>query len=344
MLATYKKADVSFRTIKDIGAEGKNSKVHLAHDEYLDCEIALKEILKSSIKSTDDYFLEAKLLYASSHPNIVKINYAAVDTDNIYVSMPYYKNGSLSSKMESVNLTSREIIRYSIHFLSGLHHIHSKGLIHFDIKPNNIMLSDRDEALLSDFGLAEQLDAEGLAQPKLIYNLHTPPERYLTKKFNLTYDIYQAGLTMYRMALGTLLFQQEVETAGEKGDFAQQIVDGKFPSKNFPPHINKKLQKIIIKCLEPDTDKRYQSVLSILNDLSIIDDGSLDWRLEFTAHSIAWKKALDDATLTLTLSNDDRDCECIRVYLDGRNSRRFGAMCEKNLTPTKLSNLFKNNG
>lgn len=344
MLATYKKADVSFRPIKDIGAEGKNSKVHLAHDEYLNCEIALKEVSKSSIKSMDDYFSEAKLLYASSHPNIVKINYAAVDADNIYVSMPYYKNGSLSSKMERMNLTSREIIRYSIHFLSGLHHIHSKGLMHFDIKPNNIMLSDRDEALLSDFGLAEQIDDEGLAQPKQIYNLHSPPERFSTKRFNLTYDIYQAGLTMYRMAAGSQVFKQEVDDAFEKGNFVQDIVSGDFPRKQFLLHINKKLQKIILKCLEPNPDDRYQSVLSILNELSAIDDGSLDWRFVVEANSASWKKDLDDATLELTLSEDGMSCQCFRVYHDGRNSRKFGAMSISNLTPAKLSKLFKDNG
>lgn len=343
MLAPYKKADVSFRIIDEIGQEGQNSKVYLAHDEYLDCEIAVKEVVKASLSSPADYFSEAKLLYSSSHPNIVKINYAAIDKDNIYVSMPFYKNGSLSARMIRENLTSKEVIRYSIHFLSGLHHIHSKKLMHFDIKPNNIMLSDRDEALLSDFGLAETLDPHGFASPKKIYKLHTPPERYSVREFNLTYDIYQSGLTMYRMAIGHAAFEGEAEQAFNAGDVPQQIISGSFPKKTFQPHINKSLQKIILKCLEVDPANRYQSVLDILNDLSGICDGSLEWRQEVVNPKI-WKKEHNDAILELTLSDDNLSCGCFRTYSDGRARRRFGDMSASNLTPAKLAKLFKNNG
>lgn len=343
MLTPYKKADVSFRFIDDIGQEGQNSKVYLAHDEYLDCEIAIKEVVKASLPSPSDYFCEAKLLYSSSHPNIVKINYAAIDNDNIYVSMPYYRNGSLSARMKKENLSSKEVIRYSIHFLSGLHHIHSKKLMHFDIKPNNIMLSDRDEALLSDFGLAEVINTQGFASPKMIYKLHTPPERYSVTEFNLTYDIYQAGLTMYRMAIGHVLFEAEVQRAFDSGNVPQQIIDGTFPQKVFQPHINKSLQKIILKCLKVDPAERYQSVLDIQNDLSDICDGSLEWRQD-VANPKLWKKEHNDAMLELTLSNDNLSCECFRTYSDGRGKRRFGEMFATELTPAKLAKLFKNNG
>ncbi|MXD18237.1 protein kinase, partial [Escherichia coli] len=81
----------------------------------------------------EEFFQEARLLYASAHSNIVQICYAARDDKNIYIAMPFYSNGSLSSLMAQKNLTSREIIRYGIQFLSGLNHIHSKGLMHFDI-------------------------------------------------------------------------------------------------------------------------------------------------------------------------------------------------------------------
>lgn len=343
MLAPYKKADVSFRFIEEIGQEGQNSKVYLAHDEYLDCEIAIKEVVKSSLTSPDHYFSEAKLLYSSSHPNIVKINYAAIDNDNVYVSMPFYKSGSLSARMKKENLTSKEAIRYSIHFLSGLHHIHSKKLMHFDIKPNNIMLSDRDEALLSDFGLAETLDPQGFATPQKIYKLHTPPERYSVRAFNLTYDVYQAGLTMYRMVIGHAAFEEEALQAFNLGNVPQQIINGNFPQKKFQPHINKSLQKIILKCLEVDPANRYQSVLDILNDLSGISDGSLDWRQDLNNSKI-WKKEHNDAIFELTLSDDSLSCSCFRTYSDGRARRKFGDMTVSELTPTKLARLFKNNG
>ncbi len=91
---------------------------------------------------------------SSAHPNVVQIHYACYDADRIYLAMPYYRKGSVTSLITDKYMTVREIVTVGCQVLSGLHNIHSKGLIHFDVKPDNILLSDRGEALLSDFGLA----------------------------------------------------------------------------------------------------------------------------------------------------------------------------------------------
>ncbi|WP_028880918.1 hypothetical protein [Terasakiella pusilla] len=69
----YQKAQVSFKKIKEIGQEGQNSKVYLAHDEYLDAELVIKEVDKSPSFSASQYFEEARVLYKSTHPNVVQI-------------------------------------------------------------------------------------------------------------------------------------------------------------------------------------------------------------------------------------------------------------------------------
>lgn len=112
-----------------------------------------------------------KITEGNAHPNVVQIQYACKDDKNVYIAMPFYKNGSLKSLMTKRMLTAREIIRYAIQFISGVAHIHSKGLLHLDIKPDNILLSDNDEALLSDFGLADY------TRKKMIYTLQSPQSR-----------------------------------------------------------------------------------------------------------------------------------------------------------------------
>jgi serine/threonine protein kinase len=162
MLKPYKRAEVTFEPILEIGQEGKNSTVHVVNDPNLNAQLVIKTIPKSSL-NVAEYFSESQILYLSSHPNVVPVHYACEDADSIYIAMPYFQKGSLNVLMSNKSLTVREIIKYACQFLSGLHNIHSKRLIHFDVKPDNILLSDSDEALISDFGLSRHTDYSGLA-------------------------------------------------------------------------------------------------------------------------------------------------------------------------------------
>ena len=116
-------ASLDFELLKEIGQEGKNSKVHLAHDKQLDAELVIKVIEKSKFKNPLDFYAESKRLYDSEHQHVVQVKYACQDDDNIYLAMPFYKNGSLKTLMDRRFLTIREILRYSIQFLLGLNNI-----------------------------------------------------------------------------------------------------------------------------------------------------------------------------------------------------------------------------
>lgn len=211
MLKPYKRAELNFEELKEIGSDGRNSKTHVVHDKQLDAEIVMKTISKLSIRNASCYFDEAKCLYATAHQNVVQIHYACEDSDNIYIAMPFYKNGSVKGLMSIKRLTVREVVRLGCHFLSGLHNIHSKGLMHFDIKPDNILLSNRGEALLSDFGLAKHVQLDGTASPTAMYFKMAPPETIDGPPYHLGFDIYQAGLTLYRMINGNDEFYRQLE-------------------------------------------------------------------------------------------------------------------------------------
>src|SRR5580692_2040210 len=124
MLKPFNKAEVSFDFLKEIGGAGQNSRTYCSKDHQLDAEIAIKEISKAKLNSSTEFFEESKALYASAHPNVVQIHYACQDADNIYIAMPFYKNGSVKDLMATRFMTVREIVRAGCQIVSGLHNIH----------------------------------------------------------------------------------------------------------------------------------------------------------------------------------------------------------------------------
>lgn len=310
MLKPLSTAEVNFQLGDEIGADGKNSQVFRAHDVQLNATLAIKKIEKARLGDVGEFFQEASLLYLSSHTNVVPIHYACQDEDHIYLAMPFFENGSLKGLMAAGHLTVREIIIYSTQFLSGLHNIHSKGLIHFDIKPDNILLSARGEAMLSDFGLAKQTTFNGRAGQDRIYGKMTPPEAFSTDEFTRHFDIYQVGLTLYRMVVGDPAFYAQFENFVDNGvidrhGFRHAVVNGQFPSLvEFPEHIPTRLITTIRTCLSGDPKNRFNSANEIVNSFADIEGALLDWRLSVQQGEREWIKIDGDRTLRLSVKAD----------------------------------------
>jgi serine/threonine protein kinase len=225
----------------------------------------------------------------------------------------------------------REIVTIGCQVLTGLHNIHSKGLIHFDIKPDNILLSNRGEALLSDFGLAKQM-ALGVAIPNQAYTPMVPPELWAQQGFGPTFDIYQFGLTLYRMCNGNEAFYAQLEAYGapptfDAARFSADVIAGRFPDRNaFPPHIPAKLRNVIKKCLRVDPSQRYQYALEVSNALAQVDGETLDWRFTSTPDRLTWTKN-KNGTLTTLVVERNGPSTCTKQVGDGA-PRRVKAMCK----------------
>ncbi|MFW6009664.1 MAG: serine/threonine-protein kinase, partial [archaeon] len=267
---------LSLEMIENIGDEGKNSEVYIMYDPQLDTKLVVKQIPKCDFNDKNSYFNEAKILYFTSHPNIMEIQHASQDEDFIYLSMPYYKKGSINSLINNKFLTVKEIIRYSLDFLTGLHYIHTKGLVHFDVKPSNILINNNNRAVLTDFGLAKYINDYGSASQKLFYKSHCAPERLQSEKISNKSDIYQAGITLYRICNGNNIFKKQFNAYSEQTLF-KAIAKGHFPDRNlFLPHIPNRLRRIIKKSLKPQVDNRYETVINMINELSKVEN-NLNW-------------------------------------------------------------------
>lgn len=331
-------AALNFYILKEIGQEGKNSQVYIAHDIQLDKEIAVKKIEKSSMQNASEYYEESKKLSTSSHSNIVNVIYGCADPDYIYIAMNFYKNGSLKSLINKRFLTVREVIRYSIQFLSGLHHIHSKGLIHCDIKPDNILISDSNEALLSDFGLAKLMNEYGQVDQDLAYYKHLPPEAVADEDKTIRYDIYSSGLTIYRLLNGEDHFNNQLASFSTMADYKEAIRKGLFPNRNsYLPHIPTKIQRVVNKALKVDIEDRHCDVLNLINELSAIED-DIDWAYE-TSNSIRkWTKSVGNSVIEVEISCDEGGSHNIDTKKTNGTSpsRKIHAHCHTQLSNYKL--------
>lgn len=346
MLKPHNRAEIEFHRIREIGQDGRNSTAHIVHDVQMDAQIVMKCISKGKLRSAAEYFNEAKSLYATSHQNVVPIIYACEDADNIYIALPYYSAGSLKSLLNDRHLTVREIVRLGCQLLSGLHNIHSKGLIHFDIKPDNVLLSDRGEALLSDFGLAKQMYL-GQAEPDQLYMLIAAPEATVGPPYDLRFDIYQVGLTLYRMCCGQGALREQFDNfrdaagALNRREFAESLRAGRFPDRSiFAEHIPDRLKRAIVRCLQPDPQNRYSSALELANELAKVDS-CFDWQFEQDADRKTWRRHEGDTE------------KCFSVMVDGstefislRNgrSRRKNEHCLATMTTAQVKRVLRNEG
>lgn len=290
---------LSLEILKEIGSsEGRNSKVWLVKDIQLNEVLVLKGVLKSSFDTSEinQYYLETQIINDCKSPNIIPVRYAGMDSDYIYMILPYCKEGSIKSICENNFLTMREVVTYALEFLNGLLFLHTKNVLHLDIKPTNILIDNSGKAVITDFGLSKYLNDEGIVIQDKIYGPHIVPDMYFDNGRTVSIDIYNVGLTLYRMVNGEKEFENQLDQL--KNNFAPNseflkeikpyIVEGEFPNRNkYLPHVPKKMQKIINKALNVDPEQRYINVLDMLNDLSKLSD-FLDWKMEINTNYYTW--------------------------------------------------------
>lgn len=343
MLKPYSRAELTFDVLREIGADGRNSKTYVVKDHQLDAEIVAKQILKSKLDDPSNFFTESQALYASAHPNVVQIHYACFDDDHVYIAMPYYRQGSIKPLITGRWMTVREIVVAGSQVLSGLHNIHSKRLVHFDIKPDNVLLSDRGEALLSDFGQARHMNFSGVAAQDRHYTPMIPPEALSTDQLDHRFDIYQFGLTLYRMCNGNENFVEQLNKYGlriaDRDSFRRDVRSGTFPDrKQFPAHVPSKLRNIIRKCLEVDPRNRYQSAVEVANAMADVDGANLDWKHCIVGGQRIWEKNESGTKYEFSVNADESST--LYKSVNGGARRRVTDACRGRVTDRDVRTIL----
>ena len=208
-----------YHILEQLG-QGGMAIVYKAFDTRLERNVALKVI--RSGRETSKKFLarferEAKSLAQLNHPNIVKVLDYGEQDGLPFLVMEYISGGTLKEKI-GIPMTEKEALDFIIPIANALGYAHGKGIIHRDVKPANILISDSGQPMLSDFGIAKLLEIEaGQTLTGTGVGVGTPeymaPEQATSKDFDHRVDIYALGIVLFELLTGKKPYQADTPMA-----------------------------------------------------------------------------------------------------------------------------------
>ena len=276
-----KMLDNRYEILECIGTGGM-AVVYKTRDHRLNRLVAVK-ILKSDLAQDADFRrrfnAESQAVAQLSHPNIVSVYDVSRGGDTEYIVMELIDGITLKQYMQKRGqLNWRESLHFITQILRGLSHAHSRGIVHRDIKPQNIMVLRDGSVKVADFGIAcLENSAQTLTQEALGSVHYISPEQARGERTDSRSDIYSAGVVMYEMLTGRLPFE---------GDSAVSVAIQHLSSVPLAPReLNKEipvqLELICMKAMTPDLERRYASADAMIADLEDFrKDPNID--LDFT--------------------------------------------------------------
>lgn len=250
---------------------GNQIAVKVLKEEFLDNEELVRRFKN-----------ESKAISILNHPNIVKVYDVSVTDQLQYIVMEYIDGITLKEYLKQRNgaLTWKEVVHFATQVLSALDHAHSKGIVHRDVKPQNIMLQADGSIKMMDFGIARFSRAQSqTVSDKAIGSVHyISPEQAKGDHTDARTDIYSVGVMMYEMLSGKLPF----DGTGAVSIAIMQISEKPKPLAEVAPTIPVGLRQITEKAMEKDPADRYQSAQEMLDAIAAFRrDPSISFEYEY---------------------------------------------------------------
>ena len=262
-----KMLDNRYEILERIGTGGM-AVVYKAKCHRLNRLVAIK-ILKSDLAQNEEFRrrfnAESQAVAQLSHPNIVSVYDVSRGGDTEYIVMELIDGITLKQYMEKRGqLNWRESLHFITQIMRGLSHAHSRGIIHRDIKPQNIMVLRDGSVKVADFGIACLADsAQTLTQEALGSVHYISPEQARGDRPDARSDIYSSGVVFYEMLTGRLPFEGESAVAVA----IQHLSSIPLALREINPDIPEQLELICMKAMAPDLEHRYQSADAMIADL-----------------------------------------------------------------------------
>jgi len=243
--------------------------VYKAEDTKLKRSVALKVLppeLTRNHEAKKRFVHEAQAASALDHPNICNIHEIdETDEGQIFITMTCYEGETLKDKIERGPLELHEAVGIAIKVARGLESAHEAGMVHRDIKPGNIMLTDRGEVKIVDFGLARLSGMSRItSEPRTMGTaVYMSPEQTRGEDVDYRSDIWSFGTVMYEMLTNQRPF---------RGEYDQAVIysilsEDPKPITDFNSAVPDEFEKIVNRCLMKDINKRYQMTSDLLKDL-----------------------------------------------------------------------------
>lgn len=255
-----------YEILDKVGAGGM-SDVYKAKDHILSREVAvkvLKQEFAEDVTFVTKFRTEAQSAAGLEHPNIVNIYDVGSDNGVYYIVMEYVEGITLKTYIEKKGqLNFKEAISIAIQVGRGIEAAHNKGIIHRDIKPQNIIISTEGKVKVTDFGIARAVTSNTINADVMGSVHYSSPEQARNGYVDGKSDIYSLGIVMYEMVTGRVPFDGDTTVAVAIQHLQEEMV---APSA-YAPELPISLEKIILKATMKSPDRRYENIEDLLMDL-----------------------------------------------------------------------------
>jgi TolB-like protein/Tfp pilus assembly protein PilF/predicted Ser/Thr protein kinase len=256
-----------YRILEKIG-QGGMGVVYKAEDTKLKRTVALKFLRPGFARDPEipaRFVQEAQAAAALDHPNICSVYEINEAGDRTYIAMAYVDGRSLRQRIESGPLGVDEAANIAVQVAEGLREAHERGIIHRDVKPGNIMLTEKGLAKIMDFGLAKISSGKDLTETAAILGtaVYMSPEQAAGKKVDYRTDIWSLGCVLYEMLAGRRPFEAGHDQAVIHAILNEEAQPISVLRKDIPTEI----EMILRKCLQKDPRNRYQDAAGLIGAL-----------------------------------------------------------------------------
>ena len=250
-----------YRILSPLGSGGFGS-VFLAEDTWIDKKVALKVPHKQNLDFSE-MVKEPRLLASMSHPNIVTVLTAEKQDDVFFIVMEYVPGETLEHIiMRDGALELSRALDFTCQMCNAVDHAHKAGILHRDLRPGNMLVSEGGRLKVTDFGTSRFLEIAAHGTTVIGSPPYMAPEQFYGKAVFAS-DVYSIGVTMYQMMTGALPY--DTPAPGDiaklmRGDLitSPRLKNGKIP---------KAINDILLRALAPDIPARYQNAADLLNDV-----------------------------------------------------------------------------
>jgi serine/threonine protein kinase len=263
-----------YEIVEELG-KGGMGRVYKVRDKGIKENVALK-LLKSEIasdeKTIERFRNELKIARRVSHKHVCRMYDIGKEEERCFITLEYVEGEDLKNHIKRKGLLpTDDAISIAIQVCEGLGEAHRLGVVHRDLKPQNIMIDKEGQAKIMDFGIARSLEAPGVTATGMIIGTpnYISPEQAEGEEADHRSDIYALGVILYEMMTGEVPFKGETAFSVALKHKAQPPTD----PRKWNPEISDDLSRLILICMEKDRERRYQSAENLLADLRNIEEG-----------------------------------------------------------------------
>ena len=262
-------------TLLEVLGGGGMAQVYLAHDNVLDRKVALK-VLREQYADDEEFVerfrREARSAASLNHPNIVQVYDQGRDDDGTYyIAMEYVPGGTLEDRMAKEGpLAPGEAAGIASRVAEALGVAHGRGIVHRDIKPQNVLLGASGEAKVADFGIARAATSKTMTETNLILGTaaYMSPEQVRGEPVGPASDLYSLGVVLYEMLTGRLPYEADDPIATAM----KHINDPAPHPREVNPAVPEEMDALVVKLLAKLPEDRYASAADLAEDLRLVRD------------------------------------------------------------------------